>query len=486
MAITRRTFVGSASAALAWPRPGARIVGANREMNVAVVGVRGQGRTHIAQFEALPDARVVAICDVDSSVLSAQQAAFEKRYGRPVEGVSDLRRLLDRKDIDIISTATPNHWHALVGIWACQAGKDAYVEKPISHNVWEGRQLVRAARRSKRLVQGGTQSRSMQGIRDAVAFLRDGKLGRVRHVHGLCYKPRPPIGKVGFGRAPESVDYSLWCGPAPFEPLRRKDLHYDWHWQWPTGNGDLGNQGIHQVDVARWIIGDEGLPTRMISIGGRVGYADDGETPNTQLVFYDYPSAPLLFEVRGLPSSVEHRQAGDAWRKNMDVVPGFEKSGSIGVTAFCEQGRMVIDTGSARAYDSDGQLVREFKGGGDHYKNFVDAVQVRDQSLLHADVEETHLSSALCHLGGISHQVGSKVPAAELAKVADRHPAFAAAFADLRAHLERNAIDLDKTPLTLGHEVYMDQVSELIFGHHAANTLLARPYREPYVLPAIT
>lgn len=485
MAISRRTFVsGLSAAALPWPRAGARILGANREMRVAVVGVRGQGRTHIAQFEALPDATVVAICDVDSAVLSAQQAAFEKRFGRAVEGVTDMRRLLDRKDIDIISTATPNHWHSLLGIWACQAGKDAYIEKPISHNVWEGRQLVRAARRTQRLVQGGTQSRSMQGIRDAVAFLHEGKLGALRYIHGLCYKPRQPIGKVGFGQAPETVDYPQWCGPAPFEPVRRKNLHYDWHWQWPTGNGDLGNQGIHQVDVARWILGDEGLPSSVVSIGGRVGYDDDGETPNTQLVYFEYPSAPILFEVRGLPRGVAQR-TNDAWGKNMDIVPGFEKSGSIGVTAYYEQGRMVLDTGSARAFDGDGKLVREFKGGGDHYANFLEAVQVRDRSKLNADVEETHLSSALCHLGGISHQVGHRAELSELVKVADRHPAFAATFADLRAHLERNAIDLDATPLTLGVDVHIDQMSELIYGHHAANALLTRPYRDPYVVPAI-
>jgi len=484
MPISRRRFLGSASAAAVWPAP-SRVPAARRELNVAVIGVRGQGRTHIAHFESLPDTRVVALCDVDSAVLAAQQAAFEKRYGRPVEGVADLRRLLDRKDIDIVSTATPNHWHALVGVWACQAGKDAYVEKPISHNVWEGRQLVRAARRTKRLVQGGTQSRSIQAIRDAVAFLHEGRLGRLRYVHGLCYKPRQPIGKVGFGQAPETVDYPQWCGPAPFEPLRRKELHYDWHWQWPTGNGDLGNQGIHQVDVARWIIGDEGLPPRVVSIGGRVGYADDGETPNTQLAFFDYPTAPLLFEVRGLPRSAEHRNSEDAWRKNMDVVPGFEKSGSIGVTAHCERGRMVIDTGAARVYDEGGNLVQEWKDGGDHYANFVSALQARDQSLLHADVEETHLSSALCHLAGISHQVGEKVGLADLKHVAERHPAFAATFADLCAHLERNAVDLGQTPLVLGHEVQIDQVSELIFGHHAANALLSRPYREPFIVPAI-
>ena len=473
-------------AAMSWPTPTSRILGANREIRVAVIGLRGQGRTHIAQFAALPNVRVVALCDVDSAVLAEQRAAFEKRYGRAVDGHVEPRAVFDRKDIDVVSTATPNHWHALIGIWACQSGKDSYIEKPISHNVWEGRQLLRAARRERRIVQGGTQSRSQPGIREAVQFVHDGKLGAIRYVHGVCYKPRPSIGKVGFGKAPETVDYSQWCGPAPYEVLRRKELHYDWHWHWATGNGDLGNQGIHQVDVARWILGDEGLPQRMISVGGRVGYDDDGETPNTQLVFYDYSIAPLLFEVRGLPSGKEHQASDAAWRKGMDVVPGLARGGSIGVTAYCEQGRMVIDTGAARAYDLDGKLIAEFKGDGNHYANFIAAVDARDATLLHADVLDTHLSSALCHLGGISHQLGHAARGDELDKLASRNPEFARAFAGMRAHLLSNGVDVANTPLSAGRLLNFDPVSEQLHGDHAANALLTRPYREPFVVPALT
>ncbi|HLU40714.1 MAG TPA: Gfo/Idh/MocA family oxidoreductase [Planctomycetota bacterium] len=484
MPVTRRAFLGGLSTgALAGSLPAsARVAGANRDVRVAVVGLRGQGRTHIARFAALEHVRVVALCDVDRDVLAAQRAAFEKRYGYAIDGHGDVREVLDRDDVDVVSTATPNHWHALIGVWAVDAGKDAYIEKPISHNVWEGRQLVRAARRARRLVQGGTQSRSFPGIRAAVQYVQEGRLGAIEWVHAICYKPRPPIGKVGLGRPPESVDYSLWCGPAPFEPLRRRELHYDWHWQWATGNGDLGNQGIHQMDVARWVLGAEGLPPRVVSIGGRVGYDDDGETPNTQLVFYDYAGAPIVFEVRGLPRSKEQQADRKAWERGMDRVhPGV----SIGVTVHCAQGRMVIDTAGARAFDRDGAQVAEFTGEGDHYANFLAAVRARDPSLLHADVEETHLSSALCHLGGISHLLGEHATAREAGEVAALHPAFERCWHDLREHLACNGIDGARPVLVAGRTLQVDQVSELIHGDHAANALLTRPYRDPFVVPAV-
>jgi predicted dehydrogenase len=491
MTVTRRAFVaglstlGVAARAPAPHRAGARILGANRDIRVAVIGLRGQGRTHIARFAGMKNVRVVALCDVDTEVLAEQRAAFTKRYGYEVDALADPRATIERNDVDVVTTATPNHWHALIGVWACQAGKHAYIEKPISHNVWEGRQLVRAARRARVVVQGGTQSRSQPGIREAVRFVHEGKLGPIKLVHGVCYKPRLAIGKVGFGKAPECVDYVTWCGPAPFEALRRKNLHYDWHWQWATGNGDLGNQGIHQVDVARWMLGDDGLPSTLLSIGGRVGYDDDGETPNTQIVCYDYPTAPLVFEVRGLPAGKEQQADEATWRKGMDVVPGLDRSPGIGVTVYCEQGRVVVDTVGARAFAPDGQVLHDWREAGDHYANFIAAVDVRQPALLHADVEETHLSSALCHLGNISHLLGRPARGDELRQVAARKPEFARLYGDMFSHLQRNGVDVQETPLIAGRLLHVDQVSEQIHGDHAANALLTRPYREPFVVPAI-
>src|SRR5215472_15207334 len=281
----------------------AREIGANDEIRYAVVGFGGRGQDHIKEMHEVQGARMVALCDVDRNILDRELKKCETRSEK-VAGYTDIRKLLANADIDVVTFATPNHWHSLGAIWAVQAGKDVYVEKPVSHNVWEGRQLVNAARKHGRIVQAGTQCRSSSGIAEAIHWLREGHIGKIVRARGLCYKRRPSIGKVdGPQPIPASIDYDLWCGPAPKEPLMRKRLHYDWHWVWPTGNGDIGNQGIHEMDVARWILGVQELSPRVVSVGGRLGYVDDGTTPNTLIVFHDYQPAPLLFEVRGLPAS---------------------------------------------------------------------------------------------------------------------------------------------------------------------------------------
>jgi predicted dehydrogenase len=240
-------------------------------------------------------------------VIQYVNPAFEK-----VTGYTDMRKLFDDKSIDAVSIATPNHWHALASIWAIQAGKDVYVEKPVSHCVWEGRQIVKAARKYGKIVQTGTQSRSSrEGIAAAVKYVQEGNLGKILLSRGLCYKRRGSIGKSeGEQPIPESIDYDLWCGPGPKGPLMRQKLKYDWHWTWDYGNGDLGNQGIHQKDNARWFLGEMELSPSVWSVGGRLGYEDDGETANTQIIYHGYEKAPLIFEVRGLPENKDS--------KNMD------------------------------------------------------------------------------------------------------------------------------------------------------------------------
>ena len=299
--ITRRDFVkGSMAAGLSLAAPFSRARGANDDIRVAVVGIRSQGSNHINWFRNIPGVRIVAICDADKQFLDREEAKFKERNEK-VDTYVDYRKLLEDKNIDAIVTATPNHWHALVTIWACQAGKDVYVEKPVSHTIWEGRQMVKAARKYNRIVQAGTQRRSDTGLMEAVEYIRRGNLGKIRVVYGIVYVERGSIGKVdGPQPIPPTVDYDLWCGPAPKTPLMRKNLHYDWHWVWPTGDGDFGNNGIHFIDVCRWFIGADKLAPRVMSIGGRFGYIDDGETPNTQIVLLDYEPAPIIFEVRGL------------------------------------------------------------------------------------------------------------------------------------------------------------------------------------------
>ncbi len=400
---------GCATANRAVPRPRSRVIGPNDTIRMAVVGFNGRGKDHIEGYLRLPGVRIVALCDVDRKVLEAEAAKLAGK-GNPVETFTDVRKLLERGDIDCISTATPNHWHALLSVWACQAGKDVYVEKPVSHNAWEGRQIVRAARKHGRIVQTGTQSRSNPGLREAVAWIHAGNLGRIKLARGLCYKPRQSIGKVsGATPIPDHIDYDLWCGPSPAAPLMRQKLHYDWHWQFVTGNGDLGNQGIHQMDIARWVLGEKELSPAVFSVGGRFGYIDDGDTPNTQVVYHAYKKAPLIFEVRGLPRAKQFHAEG--WGKNMPDYRGAQ----IGVVVDCEGGHMVIPTyDSAIAYDKAGKEIQRWKKGADHYANFIAAVRSRRTGDLNAEIEEGHLSSALCHTGNISYQLGQNLSPGEI------------------------------------------------------------------------
>ncbi|MEM7013254.1 MAG: Gfo/Idh/MocA family oxidoreductase, partial [Verrucomicrobiota bacterium] len=286
---TRRSFYTNAAgfgAALAWPN--SKVIGASERLRVGVVGVNGRGNAHLSGFAGQKDVMISAICDIDQKVRDARVVKWSESQGIKVKGYNDMREMLDEDAVDIFTSATPNHWHSLSGIWALQAGKHAYVEKPISHNVWEGRQLVKLARKTGLLCQGGTQSRSMEPIQQAVKYVHDGEIGKIEYVKGRCYKPRNSIGVAGpeGGTIPDNVDYDKWCGPAPLEePMGRKRFHYDWHWFYAYGNGDMGNQGIHQMDVARWFIGEDKLSPMVASMGGRLGYDDDGETPNTQIVY---------------------------------------------------------------------------------------------------------------------------------------------------------------------------------------------------------
>ena len=248
---------------------GAKKVGPNDAIRVAVIGVRGRGMEHIQSYLKLKDARITTICDVDQNVTGRAKKAIGDKYGSEPKYVQDLRRVFDDKDIDAVSIATPNHWHSLATIWACQAGKDVYVEKPVSHNVFEGRKMVEAARKYNRIVQTGTQCRSHQGIQDAMAYLHGGKLGQIYMAKGLCYKPRGSIGIKADAPVPEGLDYDLWVGPAEKTLYNPNKLHYNWHWIWNTGNGDLGNQGIHQMDLARWGINKHEFPKSVQASGGR-------------------------------------------------------------------------------------------------------------------------------------------------------------------------------------------------------------------------
>ena len=474
--MNRRAFIKSSmltAASLSLPTYSwAQVRGANDDIRVAVVGFNGRGADHIRGLEPVKGARVVALCDVDRDVLNKKAAELEKK-GQKVATYSDIRKLLESKEIDAISTATPNHWHSLITIWACQAGKDVYVEKPISHNVWEGRKAVEAARKYERIVQAGTQCRSNPGMQEMMKYLHDGKLGKVNIARGLCYKRRASIGKVeGDQPVPGAIDYDLWLGPAPLTPLHRKKLHYDWHWVWPTGNGDLGNQGIHQMDLARWALGVDALSPKVFSVGGRFGYVDDGETPNSIVIFHDYGRAQLIFEVRGLPEKAGSDKMGNY------------RGASIGLVVDCEEGSMVITSyASGKAFDKDGKVIKEFKGEASHYQNFIDAVRSRKHADLNGDILEGHLSSALCHTGNISYRLGAQFSTEEIQERIKGNTEAEETCQRGYEHLQVNEVDLAKEKATLGLMLTMDPQTERFTNSDPANALLTRNYRAPFVVP---
>jgi predicted dehydrogenase len=440
---------------------------------MAVIGLNGRGQTHIHEFSNMKGVRITALCDVDKHVLQ-NRADKLKKSGAELETFTDIRKLLESKHVDAISIATPNHWHALAAIWGIQAGKDVYVEKPVSHNVSEGRRIVQAARKYNKIVQTGTQARSSNAIQEAVQWVRDGNLGKIKIARGLCYKSRSSIGNVSSPTPiPDYIDYNLWCGPAPMEPLMRAKLHYDWHWFWHTGNGDLGNQGIHQMDIARWFLGEDELSPRVFSVGGRLGYKDDGQTPNTLMVFHDYKNAPLIFEVRGLPEK--------SGSKQMDKYKGA----SIGVVIECEKGNVVVSSnyGHATAFDEDGNEIKKFEGDTNHFENFIQAVRSRNPNDLHAEILKGHISSALCHTGNASYRVGKESGPEKIREQIKSDKGATETFERMAAHLDANGVDLEKTKATLGAVLKMDTKTETFTNNLAANKLLTRDYRKPFVVP---
>ena len=484
MTLSRRMFLKStvaAGAAIGMPTVSyGRVLGSNDKVRCAVIGLNGRGKDHIRGLGE----NVVAYCDCDENILG------KRAEGKDVAKYVDYRKMLEQKDIDAVSIATPNHQHSIMGIRAVMAGKHVYCEKPVSHNVWEGRQLAEAQTKFDRVIQCGTQSRSSPSLQEAVTWVQSGKLGKIKHAIGTCYKPRKSIGKLDSAlKIAKNVNYDLWCGPAEKRDLFRPQLHYDWHWDFNTGNGDMGTQGIHQMDIARWFLGYENISPRVLSIGGRLGYEDAGDTPNTQTVIHDYGGAPLIFETRGLPKAKEfqakvEKKSPKYWDRNMDNYRGSK----IGVIVQCEKGYVVIPTyGSADAFDNDDQKIESWKGAGDEYANFLDAVSGNDQSKLNAPIVEGHISSALCHTGGMSHQLGENVSLADIeSEMAKESDIFKDSFERLKSHLVANGVDVEAgSALTLGADLKFDSKSEQALDNEKASHMLSREYRAGFEVPKI-
>jgi predicted dehydrogenase len=476
--VTRRRFLEDsllASAAVATSAGAAKSllaaedeqkVGANDKITGAIIGCGIRGKQHTNELARLADCEIACVCDPDRD-RAAEVAALLVKQGRSApKAVQDLRTVLDDKSIDVVFIAAPNHWHALAAIWAMQAGKDVYVEKPVSHNVSEGRRIVQVARKLGRICQGGTQNRSNGGWIEAIQYIRDGKLGRVDLARSIVYGRRDSIGGPGTCEIPASVDYDLWLGPAAMIPLVRPKFHYDWHWFWNTGNGELGNNNIHSLDICRWGLGLTGLGRSVMSYGGRLGYKDAGETPNTQVVIYDFDDKTIVAETRGL--------------KTEPFNPNYRG----GCIFFGTEG--IIASGSL--FDLEGKLVRTFgEKSQSHFANFLKAVRSRKVSDLNADILEGHQSTALCHLGNISYRLGRPSSPAEIEGQLGQlkvHEQVRETFDRTRKHLAENNVDLEKSPLTLGSLLRIDPDREAFLDNAQANGLLTREYRHPFVVPA--
>ncbi len=494
---TRRHFLGTSLAAAASVYAAPHIAysqNANEKLGVAVVGVKGRGGSHLDAYVSDQRTEVQYIVDIDEKIGASRVEQVAKKQGLRPKYVRDMREAFEDASVDVVSTATPNHWHALCGVWAMQAGKDVYIEKPISHDVAEGSALVAAAAKYGRMCQVGTQCRSSQAIRDAVKFMQEEKgIGEVRFARGLCYKRRKSIGALGDYRLPPEVDFNLWSGPAAYtDPkLTRPQFHYDWHWQRLYGNGDSGNQGPHQLDIARWGLGINAHPISVITYGGRLGYqaekndpdyVDAGDTANTEVSIFDYPGKCIVFETRGL--SVDN-SADEELNKLFDSTRGNK----VGVVFYGSDGILVqISYTLCVVFDKDMNKVKEFKGGGDHFGNFLDACISRKRETLHADALQGHLSASLAHLGNISYYLGEKnlVSPAELKQ----------AVAGIKSlddneqtvertvqHLVDNKVDLDKYPLSLGPFLQFDPANEIFIDSPEATAMLTREYRDGFVCP---
>jgi len=449
----------------------------------AVGGVGGRGHQLIPRVREVPGAKIVALCDVDRAFLDREAQPFKDR-GETVTTYGDPREVFDDKNIDAVVIALPNHWHALATVWACQAGKDVYVEKPLSYDLWEGQQMAAAARKYKRIVQVGTQSRSSPLLREAFDYLRSGQIGAIRYAHALVYRPRDGIGTVTAPTpVPATVNYDLWCGPAPSGPLMRKQLHYEWHWFWATGNGEMGNNGIHVNDLCRWALGQNQAPPRALSIGGRFAFNDCGETANTQIALLDYRPAPLICEIRNVRAT-----------QSPEAIGRFRNQQS-GVIIDCEGGYFAGEATGGAVFDKQGKKVKDFRDDVSanaletrHLTNFINAVRSRNAGELAAEVLEGYRSVACCHMANVSHRLGKQSPPEAIHAAIQASPDLTDAFDRCREYLRQNGVDLGITPATLGPWVTFDSKRGR-FVHEfadAANQLSRRQYRKPFVVPKLT
>lgn len=453
---TRRSFLAGSAAVLATAASTKKALGANNRIRVAVIGLRGRGWAHIQAYQTIPGVEIAYLCDVDENVLRKRLADTEKLGVPKPQTYIDVRKLLDNKDVDAVSIATPSHWHSLIGIWAAQRGKDVYVEKPCSHTMWEGQQLVKAIHKYKRICQDGTECRSSLAVREAIQKLHSGLLGDTYMARGLCYKWRPSIGHTPPSPVPSGVHYDLWTGPAPWHHFTRNRFHYNWHWFWDYGGGDLANMGPHQVDIARWGLGLT-LPTKITALGGKFLFEDDQKTPNVLTAAWEFQTPEgkkkmINYEVRGWITNHEARIGTPGFA--VEGVPKANLSSkgnhpnrmpsTIGDIFLGRKGYLALSGCESYEsflgpHDEPGPKGHAKMGNRPHFVNFIDCVRSRRAQDLHTPIEEGNRTVMMLHLANASYR--------------------------------------------LGRTINFDPVKETVIDDPEAATLLKGTYRAPFVVP---
>jgi predicted dehydrogenase len=477
----KQTAAATAGSYLAIASFGRRARGANEQIRLAVAGIRGQGWSHVGRFHGLQGVKVVALCDPDSEILANRLAEFKKQYrasDADIQGYADVRKILDRKDVDALVIAAPNHWHALMTVWACQAGKHVYVEKPVSHSIWEGRQMVAAARKYNRIVQAGTQQRSCPAIKEAARDLQAGKYGRILWVHCSRLNARATIGKVTEPQpVPASIDYNLWAGPAPMTPVMRQSFHYDWHWQWNWGDGEMANWGVHYLDDLHHLLGWKDVPNKVIAAGNRFAWEDNGQTPNMHLALMYYDELPVVVDIRNLPDPA--RRGG----KEGAVYLGRRDGNYI----QCEHASVRLSRSGGGAYDNDGKRIYQYKGDGGsaHAGNFIAALRSGKREDLAAEIAGGHQSTTICHQANIAWRVGQQAAPDQVRENLKNHEDALNTLTDMLEQLKGNDVDLAKTPLVLGPMLTYDRKAQQFTGPNAdaANKYVRCPHRPPFTIP---
>ena len=479
--MNRRTFMKStmtaaaaaATVTISGTKSSGKVLGANDRLRIAVAGVHGRGNSHAGSYVGMKNVELAYVIDPDKNVLRRAVANYSKKAkGYKVQGVEDVRKALEDKNLDALSVATPNHWHSLMVIWAAQAKKHCYVEKPASHDIYEGRVAMEAWRKYGVVVQHGTQQRSGAGRAAQIKAVRDGKFGKLKISYGYCCKPRGGIGHKPIGDPPENLNWDLWRGPAAIEKYHGNYVHYNWHWFWATGNGDLNNQGTHQLDVAQWAIAeDQTHPIRAMALGGRFNWNDQGETPNSMFGIAEYPNGQFVFfNVR----NVNYK--------------GYKKQ--VMNEFYFEDGGFMDDRGTYyKKRGAKGERVSfpkvEVTPGG-AFGSFVAACRAGKPEMSNANMKEAHYSCVVGHLMNNSYRIGTKVPFnAKAGKFGDNKDA-AEHFMKLHEVMRGGCgVPEDKAQYTVGPWVTFDPKTERFTGENAeqANKLVRDPDRKGFEIP---